>query len=770
MAGVIRVNADEIDALSRVKRVHVFDEKHSRISAEELDGIHDGTKFLIKKEEHSLPPFSEGNLQTTPGVSRVNTDGMAALSRVEGNHIPDEKHSGSSTGEVGRVHDGTGFSPQERDLFSFMSLENRFEPILRVSQVDTDEIVTTSHVEGHRILDEKHSRTYKEQLDGIHDDDGFSTEEGFPSPSSSDSNLETVAGIARVDTDEMAVLSHVKKDATLNEKDAPTSDEELDGIHDGIELPTEEEKTSLRRANFLQQPLPEGSHTGAGLIDSQSGASGLGLQMTTALITFYKFWLYATTFLGSYIADTYLGRYNTVCLAVSITLIGHVLLVISAVPGVIEVKGAVGCFTVALIVMGLGMGMFKANISPLIAEQYSYTKMFIRTTKIFGQSTRRSGSNFFPHLHDERFMMISFYFYLFNSFGVIIGQVAMTCAEKYVGFWLAFTLPTVVFLVCPLILWLGRHQYIRSPPAGPVLSTAFRLWKLAAKGRWSANPVDTYKRLKADDFWENVKPSKLDREGKKPAWMTFDDQWVDEVNRGFKTCAVFAWYPVFWLSYNQISNSLPSQGATMSSHGFPEDILLNIEILMLITFIPIFDLALYPFLFRIGIKWTSLKKITAGFYTGSAAMIWAAIIQVYIYKTNPCGRLASGCESPSTLNVWTQSGSYVLIASSEILASITGLEYAFTKAPANMKSLVISVYLFTSAIAAALGEALDDLANDPLLVWNYGSMGVFTAITGTLFWLNVRKLDSKEDQLNGIQAGSFNVAARYQAASMEVNN
>ena len=42
-----------------------------------------------------------------------------------------------------------------------------------------------------------------------------------------------------------------------------------------------------------------------------------------------------------------------------------------------------------------------------------------------------------------------------------------------------------------------------------------------------------------------------------------------------------------------------------------------------------------------------------------------------------------------SLNVWAQTPSYVLIAVSEILASITGLEYAFTKAPTSMRSLVM---------------------------------------------------------------------------------
>ncbi|KAF9269358.1 PTR2-domain-containing protein [Marasmius fiardii PR-910] len=603
-----------------------------------------------------------------------------------------------------------------------------------------------------------------------------------------------MAGIAQVDhADEIVALSHVKKDELIDEKQSFQSEQELDGIHDDLEFPTEEEKLTLRRVadkmpwdsyliatvemaerfsyygtqavftNFVQQPLPKGSHTGAGF-SGQSGALGRGQQTSTGLSTFYQFWCYVTPLLGAYIADTYLGRYNTVCVAVAITLVGHILLVVAAVPGVIEAKGAIGCYVVALVVMGFGTGMFKSNISPLIAEQYKRTKLFIRVEK--------SGERVIvdPSMTVSRVYM---YFYWFINFGSIIGSIGMVYSEKYVGFWLAYTLPTIVFLLCPIVLWVGRNRYVRSPPQGSVLSKALKLWKLAAKGRWSLNPVKTMKSLKAADFWENVKPSKLEREGRKPAWMTFDDQWVDEVNRGFKACAVFAWYPIFWLPYNQINNNLISQAATMELHGFPNDVLQNIDSFILIVFIPILDLLVYPALSRTGFKFTSLKKITMGFHTGAAAMVWAAVIQSYIYKRNPCGSFVGTCRTPdkvpitSSLNVWTQSGSYVLIAFSEIFASITGLEYAFTKAPLNMRSLVMSIFLFTSAVAAALGEAFVALSTDPLLVWNYGSMAVLAFVAGLLFWITFRKLDMREDELNEMRTGHFDVAAHSEATTTD---
>jgi proton-dependent oligopeptide transporter, POT family len=61
----------------------------------------------------------------------------------------------------------------------------------------------------------------------------------------------------------------------------------------------------------------------------------------------------------------------------------------------------------------------------------------------------------------------------------------------------------------------------------------------------------------------------------------------------------------------------------------------------------------------------------------------------------------------SYLNVWIQSGSYILIAFSEIFASITGLEYAFTKAPKNMRSLVMAMFLFATAVSSAIGEGFN---------------------------------------------------------------
>ena len=64
------------------------------------------------------------------------------------------------------------------------------------------------------------------------------------------------------------------------------------------------------------------------------------------------------------------------------------------------------------------------------------------------------------------------------------------------------------------------------------------------KGRWSANPIKLFKNMNTSDFWDSAKPSNWNDETR-PFWMTFDDQWVDEVKRGCKACYVFCWLPIY---------------------------------------------------------------------------------------------------------------------------------------------------------------------------------------------------------------------------------
>jgi len=204
----------------------------------------------------------------------------------------------------------------------------------------------------------------------------------------------------------------------------------------------------------------------------------------------------------------------------------------------------------------------------------------------------------------------------------------------------------------------------------------------------------------------------------------------------------------------------------MQHQGVPPEIVSQLDPLALIILIPICDMLIYPALRKVGFNFTPVKKITLGFITAAFAMVWAAVVQNYIYKHNECGFYpseglpdGSNC-SPATISIWVQSGSYVLIAISEILASITSLEYAFTKAPKNMRSMVQAFALFMTAIANAIGEAMTPLSTDPLLTWNYGSFAVVSFVAGIGFWFSFRGLDAQEDELNNLPTGHIGTTSQ----------
>lgn len=313
--------------------------------------------------------------------------------------------------------------------------------------------------------------------------------------------------------------------------------------------------------------MPAGSNTGAGF-EGQSGALGMGQRASTGLVMFNQFWAYLTPILGAYIADTYLGRFKTILYAIAVAIVGHTILIISAIPPVIvHPNSAIGAFAVGLIVLGIGTGLFKSNISPLIAEQYRETRPIVITNKK-GERVIQD-----PPATISRIFL---YFYMMINIGSLSGQIGMVFAEKYVGFWLSFLLPTIIYCFCPFVLFFCRNRYYTTPPTGSVTAKAFHLFKFAFAQSPGKNPG------KDSEFWERVKPSKVEN---KPSWMTFDDAWVDQVRRGLKACTVFCWYPLYWLAYNQMTNNLTSQAATMELHGAPNDLINNLNPISLVIMI-----------------------------------------------------------------------------------------------------------------------------------------------------------------------------------------
>ncbi|EJT98129.1 oligopeptide transporter [Dacryopinax primogenitus] len=596
-----------------------------------------------------------------------------------------------------------------------------------------------------------------------------------PSASIADGEVEEIPLLANKSTTSFALkVGEAHTSITLVEDERS---DYLHGARDGWEpYPTEEERSGphrLRRVgrkiswpayliafvelcerfsytgtaavftNFLQRPLPPGSTSGANPAGTP-GALGLGTNVAAAITQFNTLWVYVLPLVGAYIADTRLGRFKTVCWCVAIALFGHALMILPSLPSIIPHRSlALPIFICSLLIMGLGTGGFKSNISPLVAEQQRGPQRLTVERDEEGERVILD-----PSITTARIYM---YFYLMINVGAALGQLCMTFAEKYVGFWAAFSLPTIMFCLCPIVLWWGSSFYTKSPPQGSNLLHTLRVLALAFRPLLTLSPTRFLRAWTDPDFWERAKPSYVAHFGRtgRVAW---DEAFVEEVRKVASACAVFVWYPFYWISFNEMYNNMTSQAATLTTHGIPNDVINNINPIALLFLIPIFDKYLYPFLRRRGYNFSPLKRMFAGFISVGSAMIWAGILQCYIYTASPCGYRANdpNCE-PAGISVWWQTGAYVLIAVSEIFASITGLEYAFTKAPKSMKSLIMALFLSTSAFASLLGECLNPLAGDPLLIWNYAVCAGMSLGAGAGFWWTFRALDAQEekDELGG---------------------
>ncbi|KAF2711821.1 DNA repair helicase [Pleomassaria siparia CBS 279.74] len=458
------------------------------------------------------------------------------------------------------------------------------------------------------------------------------------------------------------------------------------------------------------------------------GAIGLKQSGATALSNFFQFWCYITPVLGAIIADEYLGKYLTIKYFSLVYMIGIFVLFVTSLPVSIERGAAFPGLITAMFIIGLGTGGIKSNVSPLIAEQVQNTFPFIRTLP--------SGKRVIvdPEVTVQRIYMI---FYMCINLGSV-SAIATTTLELEVGFWSAYLLPFLMFCVGFAVLVSGRKRYVIKPPQGGVIGNCFQALWIAVKNKGDL---------------DMAKPS-MQNLGRKRYKITWDDGFVDELRTAMLACKVFLFFPVYWVTYSQMMNNFVSQAGQMELHGLPNDILPNVDPITIILLIPLLDRLIYPFIrTRLHFAFKPVTRITCGFIIASLAMTYAAVLQSYIYSAGPCYTSPSKCDagkigpdkySPNTIHVAWQTPAYILVALSEILASITGLEVAYAKAPENMKSFIMSLFLLTSAFGSALGIILAPLAKDPGLVWMYSGLAGTSAVTGVVFYWIFRNSEAKE--------------------------
>ncbi|CCE65977.1 hypothetical protein TPHA_0N01960 [Tetrapisispora phaffii CBS 4417] len=521
-------------------------------------------------------------------------------------------------------------------------------------------------------------------------------------------------------------------------------DEDYEEEDEDYVAPTEEELKTLRhvsgyiplrcwliaivelaeRFSYYGLSAPFQNYMANGPNDTPKGLLQLNSSGATAISYFFQFWCYVTPIFGGYMADTHWGKYNTICTGTGIYVSGIFILFMTSIESITTQNAARGGYIAAIILIGIATGMIKSNISVLIAEQVPKRKIRVITTSK-GERVIED-----PKLTVQNIFM---FFYLMINIGSL-SVIATTELEAHKGFWAAYLLPFCFFWIAVVVLIVGKKQYVRKPVGDKVISKCFTITWIAFK-----NKLD----------FDSAKPS-CHPEANYP-WT---DKFVEEVRRAIRACKVFLFYPIYWCVYGQMLNNFVTQAGTMELHGLPNDFLQAIDSIAIIVFIPICEKFLYPFI-RKFTPFRSITKIFWGFMFGSAAMIWAAVLQSFIYKAGPCFDKPLACaaqyaHTPNQVHIAWQVPAYVLIAFSEIFASITGLEYAYSNAPESMKSFIMSIFLLTTAFGSALGIAISPTSVDPKFTWAFTGLAVSCFIAGCLFWICFRKYNNTEDSMDEI--------------------
>lgn len=214
---------------------------------------------------------------------------------------------------------------------------------------------------------------------------------------------------------------------------------------------------------------------------------------------------------------------------------------------------------------------------------------------------------------------------------------------------------------------------------------------------------------------------------------------------------------LFYLCYNQISTNLVSQAGEMQLGGFPNDAIQVLNPIACIILGPIIQNGLYPFLLRHKIDFGPIARITAAFFIMGASMAYAAGVQQLIYSRGPCYDMPLSCpasdggEIPNAVSVWVQAPLYFILATSEIFGFVTISEYAYSKAPKNMKALVQALTQFTACLASAVGMGISPASKDPNMVIFYAVLAGTTAFISVPFWWLFKKYDRIDENLNRLQ-------------------
>lgn len=404
--------------------------------------------------------------------------------------------------------------------------------------------------------------------------------------------------------------------------------------------------------------------------------------------------VYFFPLLGGWLSDRYLGKYRTIFWLSLVYCVGQVLLAAS-----VESKPG---FYAGLFLIALGSGGIKPCVSAFVGDQ-------------FDQSNK----------HLAKLVFDAFYWIInFGSFFASLLIPPLLAPKPTTITWndaalftldtplprAAFGIPAILMVVATVIFWAGRRKYVNVPPtpSDPHSFSKVCLTALHARAKdqlafvlvivglvgvvgalvtipWLGVvagvclAITVFLAFAGAGVWRLLDQAK----GKHP------DEDVDGVRAVLRVLVIFALVTPFWSLFDQKASTWILQGNTMTLPGWSwfksaaQMQALNPLLVMLL--IPFNNVVLYPVLRKLGVEPSPLRRMGTGIAFSGLAWIAAAVIQLVM-------------DGGQQLPVLWQSVPYLLLTFGEVLVSATGLEFAYSQAPAKLKGVLMSFWSLSVTI------------------------------------------------------------------------
>jgi proton-dependent oligopeptide transporter, POT family len=376
--------------------------------------------------------------------------------------------------------------------------------------------------------------------------------------------------------------------------------------------------------------------------------------------------VYFFPLLGGFLADRLLGKYATI---LSLSLVytgGHALLAFSET----NITG----FYAGLFLIALGSGGIKPCVSTFVGDQ-------------FDQSNK----------HLAKLVFDAFYWII--NFGSFFATLLAPFLLTRWGPSVAFGVPGVLMALATLVFWLGSDRYVKIAPNPEGDPDSFLRVAVTAVGR---SPLGLGLATIAGVLALGslaLTPTlgfvpafclalvSIVAFGGLGTWVSLDrahgahpDDAIEGVRAVLRLLVIFALTTPFWSLFDQKASTWVFQAnAMVKPEWFHPAQMQALNPALVMILIPLVNLVLYPGLHRLGLNPTPLRRMTAGIALAGLSWVVVAAFQVAL-------------DSGSVVSIAWQVLPYAILTLGEVLVSTTGLEFAYSQAPARMKGTLMSFW------------------------------------------------------------------------------